>query len=286
MTVATRTNLEDVNSLTDALDKFNYEVQPMQLIRADGKSVETHKATVRVDNGLQLGIVGTGYSIVQMSDAVGMLKTIVSSTQGARLKSATIFDGGRLCRLSALVGEFDINGKFGRDTVQKIVTVGNSFDGSSYYEILFEENRKVCSNGMRRNVKTSSVKLRHTGDTDAKQHEALRIMGMAEKHFAEFEQMCNQLANQIIDRKLVDGLIATVVGDLESTKAQNIAAEIENLIGNGIDTHGTTRWDALNAVTEYYDHKSVKDDEKRLASSLIGNGMNKKIKAMEYLLHA
>ena len=258
----------------------------MQLIRADGKSVETHKATVRVDNGLQLGIVGVGYSIIQMVDVSAMIRTLVSNVEGARLKHATIFDGGRRCHLTAKVGEFTINGKFGIDVVEKLISIVNSFDGSSHYSVIFEENRKVCSNGMRRNVKTSSINLRHTGDTDSKLHEAFRIMGKAESHFAEFEQMCNQLANQIIDRKLVDGLIATVVGDLESTKAQNIAAEIENLIGNGIDTHGTTRWDALNAVTEYYDHKSVKDDEKRLASSLIGNGMNKKIKAMDYLLHA
>lgn len=286
MTTATRTNLSDTKNVSEALEQFNYEVAPMELIRADGKSVVTHKATVRMDTSAQMGIVGIGYGIIQMAEATDMIKSICQGISGSRLKSATIFDGGRRCHLTAKIGEFQINGKFGIDTVEKLITVVNSFDGSTNYSVIFEEMRKVCANGMRRAVKTSSVNLRHSGDVESKLQQSLVIMGKAESHFKEIEMVCNSLANKLIDRRMVEGLIAEVVGDLESTRAKNIAQEIEHLIGNGIDTHATTAWDALNAVTEYYDHHAGKDEEKRLASSLIGSGANKKASALEYLISA
>lgn len=287
MTIATRIDLSKTKSVSEALEQFNFEVSPMPLLRADGKDVTTHKATIRQDNGLQLGIVGEGYSIIQQVEAIAMLKTIVSSTDGARLRSATMFDGGRRVHLTASIGEFAVQGgKLVKDSVRKLISIINSFDGSSNYAVLFETERVVCSNGMRRKSKDSCINLRHSGDTDAKMHEALRIMGMAQKHFLVFEQNINQLAQQILDKKTVDGLIKAVVGELDSTRAKNIAGEIEALIGQGIETNGMTRWDALNAVTEYYDHKSGKDEEKRLASSIIGNGANKKMLALDYLLTA
>jgi phage/plasmid-like protein (TIGR03299 family) len=287
MTTATRINLSNTSSLSEALEQFNFEAVPMALLRADGKSVDSHKAIIRGDTGIQLGIVGIDYSIIQMLEASAMIRTIVSSTEGAKLHSATIFDDGRRCHITASIGEFAISGgRLVRDSIRKLISVVNSFDGSSHYSVLFEEERVVCSNGMKRRSKESEIKLRHSGDVDSKLLEALRIMGLAQKHFAEFEAMCNKLAQQILDKKTVDGLIKAVVGDLESTRSQNIAGEIEALLNGGVETYGQTRWDALNAVTEYYDHHAGKDADKRLASSMIGNGSHKKIAALEYLLSA
>ena len=287
MTVATRINLAKAGSLTEALEQFKFEAAPIGLLRADGQDVSSHKAIIRTDNNLQLGIVGKDYSVIQMFEASAMIKTIASSIEGTRLHSATMFDGGRRCHLTASIGEFLVSGgKLVKDSVRKLISVVNSFDGSSNYSVIFETERVICSNGMKRRSKESEIKLRHSGDTESKLHEALKIMGLAQTHFAEFETICNKLANQILDKKTVDGLIAAVVGDLESTRSKNVAAEIEELIGGGIETFGQTRWDALNAVTEYYDHNAGKDEEKRLASSMIGSGAQKKVAAMEYLLSA
>lgn len=287
MTIATKVDLSKTTSLSEALEQFNYEVVPMALIRADGKDITTHKATVRNDNGLQLGIVGKDYSIIQMTEVSAMMKTLCETNPDARLYRAVMFDGGRRVHLTASIGEFEIeNGKLKRDSVRKLISIVNSFDGSSGYSVIFEAERVVCSNGMRRAVKESQVSLRHSGDVTIKLHQAMRIMGIAENHFNVFENNCKQLVSQIIDKKLVDGLINAVVGDLDSTRAKNVANEIEDLIGHGIETNGLNKWDAYNAITQYYDHHAGKDDEKRLASSLIGNGLNKKITALNYLLTA
>jgi len=287
MTTATKINLSNTSSLSEALETFNFEAVPVGLLRADGKDVASHKAIVRSDNGLQLGIVGKDYSIIQMFEASAMIKTICEATPEAKLNRAVIFDGGRRCHLTASIGEFPvIGGKLVKDSVRKLISVVNSFDGSSGYSVIFETERVVCSNGMRRKVKDSQISLRHSGDVEYKMVQAMRIMNLAQKHFDDFAITCNTLANQIMDKKLVDGLIAAVVGELESTRSKNVASEIENLLSGGIETFGQTRYDALNAVTEYYDHHAGKDEEKRLASSMIGNGMNKKITALEYLIHA
>jgi phage/plasmid-like protein (TIGR03299 family) len=285
MTTATKTDLSNTSSLSEALEKFNFEAILMGLLRADGTDVSSHKCVVRADNGLELGIVGANYSIIQQFEASAMIQTLVGNIPEARMHSAIMFDGGRRCHLTASIGEFEVEGgRLKKDSIRKLISIVNSFDGSSGYSVIFETERVVCSNGMRRKAKDSQVSLRHSGNVEM--HEAMRIMGLAKTHFEEFQIMCNKLASQIMDKKLVDGLIKEVVGNLESTRSQNVAADIEKLLSGGIETSGQTKWDAYNAVTEYYDHYAGKDKEKRLASSLIGNGLNKKVKALEYLLKA
>lgn len=286
---AIKIDLKDTTSVSEAMEKAGllFEATPIGLVRADGRDVISHKAVVRSDNGMQLGIVGKNYSIIQNSEHAAMISAIVSKHEGARLDSAILYDGGRRVRITATLGEFTIeNGKLKKDSIRKLITVENSFDGSSGFPAIMSLERVVCSNGMTRKTKESFIKIQHSGNTESKMLEAMRIMGLAEKHFTEFQIICQTLATQIIDKKLVDDFLNNLLGDLESTRSKNVASEIEALIGNGIETYGQTRFDLLNATTEYYDHHNGSDDAKRLASATIGNGANKKATALEYLIHA
>ena len=57
-----------------------------------------------------------------------------------------------------------------------------------------------------------------------------------------------------------------------STKMKNNMDKVSSLFYGGTATFGETRWDMLNAVTEYTDHWRGSNNEKRLDAAWFGSG--------------
>ena len=281
MSTATKINLRDVKSVSEAMEVSGlvYAAEPMEILLANGKSVDTHKAVVRSDNGAQLGIVGKDYSIVQSIHAFA-LGDFFKETKGAEFDSVVIIDGGRKVHLSMVVGEFEV--KKG-DPMREKITMINSFDGSSAQSTIFEVERLICLNGLRGWRKDSQISVRHSGDVESKLKAAYMISDYASEHFERFTITCKELTNKIADKKMVDAFIEEMVGDLKSTRSQNQAASITNLFNHGKGNNGESAWDLYNGYTEYMDHFNGSDDSKRLASVVSGAGSMKKMSAFEFL---
>lgn len=281
MTTATKIDLTGIETVAETFEKAGlaWTAEPMQLIRADGRDVTTHKAIIRNDTGNQIGLVGKDYSIVQNQQAFSIMD-ILSQQHGAKFNSAIIYDGGRRVHLTANVG--GITFKRGDEGVRKI-SIENSFDGSSGFTTFFWAERLVCKNGMRRVVKEAQMKMRHSGDVEAKMEDALKIMAISQEYFERFEIVCQKLTQKIADKLMVESFLKAVVGEQESKRQQNIAKEIENLFQYGKGNSGETAFDLYNGVTEYVDHFRGKDDSSRLANSMIGSGAAMKTNAFEFL---
>jgi len=281
MSTATKISLKDCQSVSEAMEKatMDFIAEPMELLRADGKMVTSHKAIVRSDTKMQIGLVGKDYSIVQnpMSFAVA---DYLKSERGAKFDNALIVDGGRRVQISMILGEFEV--KKG-DPLRERITLVNSFDGSTGALSIYDMERLICTNGLRAWKKASQISVRHSGDVESKIKEANIIADNAVRHFARFEEVCKDLTNKIADKAMVDSFIAEMVGDLKSTRSQNMAGEILNLFDHGKGNNGKTAWDLYNGFTEYTDHFRGSDSAKRLASANVGSGLNQKISAFEFL---
>lgn len=281
MATATLTNVSDVSTVVDAMEKgkINFNAEAVPLILANGTDVTTHKGIIRTDTGAILGINGIGYSIFQNTEAMSLMEVMLAEKTDIKLDSIISYDGGRKVQLTATTGHI----KIGKDDLEKKVSIINSFDGSANFMATFWLKKLVCSNGLRAFVKESQVALRHSGDIQAKLKNAFHILQLSENHFDHFQAIANKLTEKIADRAMVDAFIAEMVGELGSTRQQNIAQDIEHLFQHGKGNEGKTAWDLYNGFTEYVDHYRGKDEGKRLASAMGGSGMNQKIHALDVL---
>jgi hypothetical protein len=85
----------------------------------------------------------------------------------------------------------------------------------------------------------------------------------------------------MVDKKMVEEFLNSVIGPEKSTRSTNNRSEVLEAFRKGKGNNGETLWDLYNGVTEWVDHNRGNDDEKRMASSLVGSGFNMKTQAWE-----
>lgn len=57
-------------------------------------------------------------------------------------------------------------------------------------------------------------------------------------------------------------------GHKVTTKTINIREELNRLFEKGSGNHGNSRWDALNAVTDYVDHQDFRDNHSQMVNDI------------------
>jgi len=94
-----------------------------------------------------------------------------------------------------------------------------------------------------------------------------------------------------MDKAQLEELLVNLFGVQENP--QDIGVRIRNqmdrvgdLFYNGMGNRGETRWDALNAVTEFVDHHRGGDQAKRLNAAWFGAGAEMKAAAWDLLVPA
>lgn len=271
-----------MNSAYEALKTagLNYIVeQSPHLISTTGKVSDISKGLYRSDTNQELGSVGVGYEPVQNVKAFSFFDTICQ-THGAIYKSAMAFDGGAKVILKA---EFPQPVTIAKDDdVMKQFILVNGFNGAVGLHANFMLERLICTNGLRAMVPDaeSSVHLKHTKNIEFKMEDAMKVLTQGLNYFDKFIEMSKVLAQKTVDTQMVDKFIDDVFGEAKSIKAENKQANILNLFENGKGNKGNTAWDLYNAVVEHVDYFHGKD-ENRLATSIIGSGVNVKEKAFK-----
>lgn len=156
--------------VTDAeainLAGLNWDVRAVPLKREDGPDISSHKSLVRADTNETLGVVGSGYSIVQNSRLFEFLRglegytDVTIETAGALGKGETVWV---LAHVPTL--QFDIKG----DPHKCYLAAINYHNGMGHLTILPTCVRIVCQNTMRMATEaqvlgtlTSGFYIRHT----------------------------------------------------------------------------------------------------------------------------
>ena len=242
---------------------LDYEVSKQPLLTTDGLPVPGHRAVVREDAQVVLGVVGERYTLIQNRDAFGFFDGVVGAGQAIYHTAGALGAGERIWALAKIPGELRVNGT--DDVVEKFLLLTNTHDGSSALRLFFTPVRVVCQNTL--NVALSGgahqgVSIRHTKNLKSKVAEAQRVLGFAVRYYDDLEGILGRLSDISMTTRAVRAYFESVVPDnpkAEShSRTQNIREDLECLFetGKGNELPGVRRtlWAAVNAVTEYADH--------------------------------
>jgi phage/plasmid-like protein (TIGR03299 family) len=280
----------------EAIDaaSLNWNVKPLPVF-VDGKQVEHYQAMTRDDNGKVLSILGKRYTPIQNSDAFEFFDSVIGEGQAVYDTAGSLAEGAKVWIMAKLKGSLFIDSN-PNDTIDKNVLLATSHDGSSSLQMMIVATRVVCQNTLSVALSEAQnvIKIRHTKNYANKKDAAMKALGLCNAYFDDLQTVINSLARHPMAKsemvKFAEKLIPTSEDKEESTRTQNIRSEIVTLFSRGKGNQGKSRWDALNAVTEYVDHSratrtSGNDaNEARFASAMLGSGYNLKDKAFNLLV--
>lgn len=266
---------------------LDWSVKSEPVILLDGRCAKDYQLLSRADNGGVLSIMKQRYEIIQNADCFDFMDVLAGQNQ-IRYETAGALRGGRQVWLMAKYdGDLAING----DKHEQWLLLVTSHDGSYSLMLQWVTVRVVCANTLSIAIGGASnqIKIRHCKNWECKADEAKRVLGLTQDYFSKLQVNLNGLNEQALT---VDGM-AKVARTLypaqdESdvpTRTRNIRTELVTLFQRGQGNLGRSRWDALNAVTDYIDHHATirGENSTRLESALLTGGAETKQRAFELL---
>ena len=253
--------------------------------------VTDKKAVTRLDNGKVFGIFSNQYTPLQNRDAFTFFDSVVGAGEAIYHTAGTLAGGSRIWILAKLPGDLKLSDT---DVLERYILLANSHDGSLAVTMKPTTVRVVCNNTLSVALGGETNKLFravHTSSVMQRVNQARETLGLQEAYFANVMRGIERLADERMTQAAANEFLVELFGQEEnreaiSTRMQNQIDTVGNLFVKGTGNHGVNRWDMLNAVTEFVDHKRTKDDDKRLDAAWFGGGKDLKQKAWNLLLPA
>lgn len=272
--------------LTWTVKGFPVTVNGVELPFPNGKTTDTWQGICREDNGVCLGITGGRFTPIQNTDAFDWFDALIGQGEAVYDTAGALRNGSQVWLLAKVDGITRICG----DEHRQYALLTNSHDGTGAMSCQWVTERVVCANTMA--IALSGAKnrvgIRHTQNWADKADEAKRIMGIGQKYFATVKEALESMGSKLLTpAQMADFAKLLVPAQDEkdvSTRTTNIRNEIATLFERGDGNKGQTRWDALNAVTDYADHgATIRGQNTRLEAALMGSGAALKQRAFDLL---
>ncbi len=250
-----------------------------------------------------LGVVKDRYLPVQNRQAFGFFDELVGEGQAIYHTAGCLGRGERVWILAKLPGTIAPATR-PEDVVEKFLLLHTSHDGTVAVGLRFTPIRVVCENTLmaalagKVDQEFQQVKIRHTMNALEKVGQARRALKLTLSWYDQLQreisaldarefsrQAMAELANQLLPEPVLVGERSK----RQETEVEKRAAGRELLVGlfsQGKGNQGRTRWDALNAVTEFVDHYLTprsKDADARLDSVWFGRGHGLRQQALSLL---
>jgi phage/plasmid-like protein (TIGR03299 family) len=244
-------------------------------------------ATVRMDTGDVLGVVGNRYQPIQNRDAFAFFDALVGEGEAIYETAGALGKGERIWILAKLPGYIKVRGK---DIVGKYLLLTNSHDGSSLVRAKLTPIRVVCNNTLSAALSGAEeeVRVRHTPNAADKLEEAHKLLGLTNELYQQLDYIFNRMALKKVTNKQLLDYVKSLIPDNEEAEKNTRTENIRNAIlelhesGQGAELCRGTLWGAYNAVTEYTDHlMHGANPDKRLNSIWFGGGERLKLKAYQ-----
>ena len=255
------TQVDEAPTSADALRlaglDWKVERKPIQV--CGGRKVDNFFANVRSSDGAVLGVVSDRYQVVQNAEAFAFTDALIEGE--VRYETAGSLMGGRKIWLLAKLPDREIVG----DKTEPYLCFSNTHDGSGAIRVCMTPIRVVCNNTL--NIALNGAKrawsVRHTGDIQAKLHEARMCLDMANKYMDKLAVYADQMANKSITdeqiAKILDEMFPSTeeMSDREKRNAEKAREEymicyfrpdIAQFLG--------TAWGALNAMSDMVGHSA------------------------------
>lgn len=305
----TGTDLTGEDNFTNVLERsnLNFELEKVPMHTPEGDEISGRYLLRRTDNKFVLGTCGKRYNIVNNQDMFAPFDDTVQNV-GATYESAGIISHGKVCWVSARLPE-DFSVGDSEDKYNQRVIMLAFHDGMRRSVYFSYNNRVICNNMLASLNKTGAEAgfgVRHTNtweDALKASHQAFHgsvgqmkdFRVTASKLFkikmnnTQAKQFSTGFFNNFVDPKDVAKKNKSRT-DRSKTMINNKVDHLVSLFEEGMGNQGETRYDMMNAVTEYLDHhaKSTKKASARRFINNLGGGAQARAKrvAIEHLLVA
>lgn len=265
---------------------LNWEVVSFPVF-VNGKSVAGFKAVVRKDLGLVLNIARDSYTEIQNSRVWEVIQNSLAGINHTIRVTGSIENCRKVFISIALNEKQDY--LVNRDVFQNYLTFVTSHDGKINFEAYDTSIRVCCKNTLNWSRKQKGIlnlRVRHSKNNE------LRIQDMEanleelfkkrEEYYTSLEYLTSKPMTLEQANKILTGFVCQKNAEL-STRASNMVDTMSGLFVHGHGNSGQTRYDLLNAVTEFYTHESHSDNQKQFLSSEFGGGSEKKLEFYDLL---
>ena len=259
------------------------------------EAIENRVVIRRADNLVPLGVATDRYKVMQTRDGMDFLKSLLGEGK-VRLETIGVLGKGeRVWVLAKLEGKQ--RQIVSDDVIEDYVMFALGHDGQFNFISMFTPIRIVCSNtlsGALRSAKQGEcVKIRHTGDVQAKLRLAAELLSKAGVFFDEVTEGYRFLASKQIGERQLQSYMMEVCEQV--VPYQDTSQKIKNRIelftkahdtGLGSDIAGVrgTLWGAYNAVTEVVDHRLAESNKDPIKYMGFGTGRDIKHRALKIAL--
>ena len=259
-------NDNDITSIEDLFTNYpdlDFKVESTDLAEAtNDSSFAGYRAIRRSDNNNVMSIVKERYTPIQNSDIIEPLAEIVKQND-AKFIAGGVIRGGRKAWVQAeLKDPMIIKTKAGDDLIRNYIIGLIHHDGMGSNAILPFTSRISCSNQFGA-VRRASVgfSIRHSSSWEERVSEARSKFEYAANINKSFNASANKIALINMGDDEFKSFALNIVPDLKPNKYAPAGRSFDNkrdtlftLFKNGQGNIGQTRWDAFNAITEYFDH--------------------------------
>jgi phage/plasmid-like protein (TIGR03299 family) len=277
---------------------WQVEKRPLT-VKGQDIELRDYKAVVRCDNNFPLGVVKNRYTVIQNADAFGFFDEVVGAGQAIYETAGALHDGRKIWIMAKLPNTVYVDST---DKHEQWVLLVTAHDGSHGVWMQHVAVRVVCQNTLTAALDgaTNQIKIRHTKNYKSKKEEAQRVLGIAEAYFTKLGEVMNMLKTKKMtvddavkfNEVLFPASVNEETGEVEvSTRTENVREEVISLFQRGTGNVGESRYDYLNAITEFTDFsRSIRvtgDKEKgesRFDSILLGSGARLKQQAIDLLV--
>lgn len=246
--------------------------------------IESHKAIIRSTDSAILGVVGSGYQILQNTRAFSFFEPFVASKLVTLDAAGSLKNGRRVWVLAKIAGAAAdvVKG----DSIAGYLLLSNAHDGSQAVRVQFTTIRVVCWNTLSRADGAAAggtdrfLSVKHTGRLDVGLDAIQKSVDIARRTFDVTVESYRHLADAGCSYDELRKYVRTVFNyeqrpDEEMPNAwEHIATVFERGPGMNLPGNKGSWWSAINAVTDFIDHGvgRGRGDESRLHSSWFGSG--------------
>ena len=256
----------EINGL-DEVEQF--ETKKVSIQDTNGRSIPGVFSLQRTDTNKHLSVVKESYRPIQMDEMFEIIDK--ASTEIGNIEHtgwAESRAGRKMVLRSRLLSDIDLGG----DIIQPhfYTVIDNTGMGSN--KSIASTLRVACDNAMHlidtEEAIARTLGVRHALTFDGKIEAMIDNIRSNVNTTIKFGEVANKLRIEKFSRedmvKLTGELIP--VTDKDSTKRINKREKLVDLFTNGRGNVGESKWDALNAVTEYETHTGKQSTEKFLRS--------------------
>ena len=278
--------------------RLDWQVRKLPLYASDGpesllRLPVPDKYAVARENSLDvLGIVGSSYTPVQNQEAFAFFDPIVGKQAAIYHTAGALGKGERVWILAKLPDSIRV---IGDDITDKYLLLTNSHDGTSALQVKFTPVRVVCQNTLTLAMGQggAGIKISHHTDIHHRMKAAERMLGIVNHQYDELADTFREMVKVPMNHNRLERYLEFVYPDpkdrvpteseLECISRDRSWSEyfFDQGAGNRLNGVSGTLWAAYNGVTEYLDHRKIRQNaDQRLTSTWFGEANRVKARAL------